>query len=215
MIQLHNISKQYNGISILRTISCTIEHGTTTLLLGENGAGKSTLLKIIAGIEDSPTGSIRINESEQIGYLGHSSAMYPRLTAIENLLFWAKLYKKNISKEQCYSILQYVAIYNARNKEVRFFSRGMIQRLNIANILLQEPSILLLDEPFAGLDSTSTQLLYKIIQEAQNKNNTILWITHSPEKDIQYAHFILQLEKKTIAFHGSTQEYTKHYCSNK
>ena len=213
MIELLNVTKRYNANLILQHISCTIPSGSTTLLIGNNGAGKSTLLRLIAGIESLTSGTISIPD-ERIAYIGHGSAMYPQLTAIENLLFWQKLYGYTTSKQQCIEVLQEMNLYQARNKEVRYFSKGMLQRLHIASLLLQEPTLILLDEPCAGLDITSTQLLYAILQRKQTLQTTIIWITHSPSTDIAYASHVLLLDKKTIAFHGTTDEYTLYIIEN-
>lgn len=206
MITLVNVTKRYNTSLILHNISCHIARGTTTLLLGSNGAGKSTLLHMIAGVEPVSSGNIIMGE-ECIGYIGHSSAMYPRCTALENLLFWQKLYSERVSQEACIAVLKDVNLYHARNKEVRYFSKGMLQRLHIASLLLQQPTLILLDEPSAGLDTASTLLLYAIIQQKQAQGISFLWITHMPSLDLPYATHVLLLEKRHITFHGSTQEY--------
>lgn len=211
MIELDNIAKRYNTSLILQQVSCIIPTGSTTLIIGNNGAGKSTLLRIIAGLESSTHGRIAMQE-ECIAYIGHTSAMYPRLTAIENLLFWQRLYGYKTTQEQCITALHEVNLYQARNKEVRYFSKGMLQRLHISLLLLQNPTLILLDEPCTGLDIHSTTLFYSILQKKQEQGVTILWITHSLDSDICYASHVLLLDKKTLVFYGSTDEYT-HYTA--
>ena len=209
MIELANVTKRYDTKLVLKSLSCVIPTGSTTLVLGSNGSGKSTLMRLIAGIEPLTAGEIHMQQ-ETITYIASTSVMYPMLTAIENLLFWQRLYGYKITHQQCNDILHELNLYHARNRAVRYFSKGMLQRLHLAFLLLQESTLILLDEPCSGLDYDSTQLFYSILQKKQQQGCTILWITHSPTTDLQYAGHVILLNHKAIAFYGVREEYMNY-----
>ncbi|MGL4722154.1 MAG: ABC transporter ATP-binding protein [Desulfovibrionaceae bacterium] len=207
MITLDHVSKSYSSKIIMKSVSFALSPASITLLVGENGAGKTTLLNLIAGIEIPDSGTILI-EGKRLGYIGHHVAVYPALTAVENLLFWGKLSSLACSSEDILAILERVNLLPFANQSVKIFSRGMLQRLNLGRILLTKPDILLLDEPSTGLDTFSVQMLYREILLAKEQGACIIWSTHHAELDGVIAERVIWLKDKTIALLDS-KEYLR------
>lgn len=170
------------------------------MVTGKNGSGKSTLLKMLAGLTPPTQGTISCTaEKEEIGYLGHQTFIYPHLSAFENLRFWTKAAGKfSVDEQEIHTVLKTVFLDKFAHDNAGIFSRGMAQRLNIARIILQNPKILLLDEPGTGLDKESKELLYRVIGSFQKQKACILWVSHSPAEDTAFASHNLHIEKQNI-----------------
>ncbi|AGC50383.1 ABC transporter ATP-binding protein [Lawsonia intracellularis] len=202
LLQLIAISKVYSNRPILKNISLNITSNTITYLTGENGAGKSTLLKIMAGLLKPTSGEIIFNCSlEEIGYLGHTPFIYQDLSAYENLLFWGRLYKKRLDKKQIATAIEQMKLTRFIYERTRTFSRGMLQRLNFARVLMLKPKLLLLDEPESGLDNQSLSICYNEIINAKTAGAGIVWISHNLIKNEKVDQHIILKNKKI--------EYTK------
>lgn len=211
MISIDNITKYYGTQVIFKQASCTIPCGVT-LVLGENGAGKTTLLQLITGQETLHDGTIHCPENVRCAYMGHTLALYPQFTAFENLQFWAQLYDIPSALEDILALLQRVNLLQAKDKKVALFSRGMQQRLELARILLQRPSLLLLDEPTTGLDVASIQLLHKELLYLAQHDVNILWITHAYHQDKPLAHNVLLVRDARLTLY-SLEEYEQIFSS--
>ena len=156
VLTFENISKMYDLRLLYKNVSLCLYPAQTILITGKNGSGKSTLLKMAAELTKPSHGKISCAaEKEEIGYLGHQTFIYPHLSAYENLYFWAKAFQKNISEQAVLTVLKKVFLDKFSHDRAGIFSRGMAQRLNIARIILQEPRLLLLDEP--GISGTFLQ----------------------------------------------------------
>lgn len=176
-LQIKNLSKTYaNGVKALGNLSLEIGNGMFGLL-GPNGAGKSTLMKTIAGLQPADNGEIIFNGQnilanplfikKQLGYLPQDFGVYPKLSAYQLLEHLAVLkgVAKNERKEQIQALLQKVNLYEQRNKEVHSFSGGMRQRFGIAQALLGNPQIIIVDEPTAGLDPEERNRFNNLLSE--------------------------------------------------
>ena len=191
MIEGINLSKTYGKKNVLRDISVRIPKGEFVAVLGPNGAGKSTLLKILALISKPDSGQVKIGEQtlvnikgeskRNIGIISHSSFLYPELTAYENLQFYGRLYGIDHLEAQIIAVIKKVGLLLALNEPVYTFSRGMLQRLSIARALIHNPEIILLDEPFTGLDQQGISLLQDVLKDLKSSFKTILMVTHSFE----------------------------------
>lgn len=196
MLRLVAISKKYGSRLLFKGLDLHLEAGSITLLAGSNGAGKSTLLRIIAGLSRPDSGTVACElPQEKIGFLGHPTFLYPGLTALENLEFWAKLLGLKPTEQSLLQALTQVNLARYAEERAGIFSRGMAQRLNLARLLLPEPSLLLLDEPGTGLDAPSRALLYSSIAAASQRGASVLWISHDVAEDSQRAHRVLWLTK--------------------
>ena len=163
IVQLAAVDKVFGTQSVLKGIDFTLAAGERILLYGPNGAGKSTLLKIIASLSPATSGTVLFYGSKSglkryraaMAYLGHSSMLYPDLTGAENLTFFAGL--RGVRGAEVERWLAMVGLDgSAAHRRVRFYSAGMRQRLAIARLLLHDPDVLLLDEPFNALDGSFT-----------------------------------------------------------
>ena len=160
-VELVACSKRFGERVALRRVSFTVAAGTSTALMGANGSGKSTALRIVAGLVRPTAGAALVDgiaaveldrrSRGQVGYLGHRALVYRGLTADENLTLFARLYRR--PPDSVAAALAEVGLADRAGDRIDGFSRGMLQRLALARILVTEPGLLLLDEPATGLDS--------------------------------------------------------------
>jgi heme exporter protein A len=199
MLQLREVGKKYGPRTVLREVSLAVEPGSVILLAGANGAGKSTLLRIMAGLCRPSSGTVSCEvEPGRIGYLGHQTLIYPRLSAMENLAFWAKIHRLKKDEAFLLDVLAHMDLAAFAHEPAGTFSRGMAQRLSLARLFLLSPELILMDEPGTGLDTASRDLLYREIQAARNRGAALVWVTHSPEQDALFADSTLRLEKGRV-----------------
>jgi len=188
MIKLKGLVKKYGMNLVLRGVDLNVEAGEFVTLVGSNGAGKSTLMRIVATLLRPTSGTVEIGGwllpqqtdrvRRHIGLVSHYSLLYGDLTAAENLAFFAKLYQLDNQEERVMAALRKVGLYARQRDAVSTFSRGMVQRLTIARATLHEPDILLLDEPYTGLDQDASQLLDNLLRLEHENGRSILMITH-------------------------------------
>ena len=199
--KVSNLKFFRDGLNIINDISFELSPGQITALFGPNGAGKSTLLKLLAGIWKPDSGEISWlnkfkNKDFYIGYIGHELFLYKDLTARENLNFFGQLYNtKNLNKK-INNLIKTAGLELWLNEPVRKFSRGMQQKLTICRTFLVSPDLLLLDEPFTGLDSKSTDFLIKLIN--QNKEIPVLFTSHNIRQGFKLADNWLILKNGKI-----------------
>jgi len=187
-IILQNITRRFGYLTALQNIVLEIPEGQTFVLFGPNGAGKTTLLRLIATLGKPTSGDIWIHDlnavknpeqiRQHIGLISHQTLLYDDLTDRENLAFYGQMYGlKNLS-ERIDQVLNTVGLQDRHRDRVRNFSRGMKQRLAIARAILHQPSILLLDEPFTGLDTSAQSMLSDMIVDLKAEGRTIFLVTH-------------------------------------
>ncbi len=189
LIAVNNLHKRYGSKSILKGVELTITEGEVVALLGANGAGKSTLLRIIAGLMKADRGEIVLGGvpmqkagaelRRYIGFVSHAPLLYEHLSGLENLTFFADLYDLENSAERIEVVLQAVDLWRRRHDLVRTYSRGMQQRLAIARAIVNEPNILLADEPTGALDSKTGVEIMDLFQRLHKENGqTVILVTH-------------------------------------
>lgn len=192
MLELRKMTKLLGDKLVLSNITLTLEKGEILAVIGPNGAGKSTFFKCTVGLLQPTSGEILLDGKlvkknsgevkQKIGFLGHESFLYNTLSPLENLKFYGKLYKVKDLDRKANDLLKEVGLYLFRDMPIRSFSRGMMQRLAIARVLLPDPEILMLDEPHTGLDQEAVALLNKIIKKKQASGTSILIISHDFEQ---------------------------------
>jgi len=207
MITIDNVVKQYGSQLVLRGASLQVDAGQFVTLVGANGAGKSTLLKMVATLSQPTSGSVTVggwplrshaeNVRQHLGLISHQSLLYPDLTAGENLHFFAKLYGIPDRNKRVQATLKRVGLSTRERDPVRTFSRGMVQRLTIARATLHEPDILLLDEPYTGLDQQASNVLDQLLQAEKSAGRTILMITHDLHS-LSFCDRVVMLHKGKI-----------------
>ena len=186
-IVLAGTAKRFGAHTALHPIDLVIPRGQAALLVGANGAGKSTLLRLVAGLCRPSAGSVKINGRDpqrtpevraEIGLLSHQTLLYDELTARENLRFFAQLYGLANPDERLAGALAAVGLNERLDQRAGSFSRGMKQRLAIARAILHDPSILLLDEPFTGLDAKASAALHHLVRRLRQEGRTCILVTH-------------------------------------
>ncbi len=198
--KLDAISKLYGRFAALRKVSCAFEAGRCYVLLGENGAGKSTLLRVLAGLLAPTLGTITTyfeagpgkestggaggespKEARQhIGYMSHAPMLYDELTAVENLEYFAGLYPRGTTLTAEVA-LRSVNLDPALTRPVAQYSQGMRQRTSLARVLIAQPRMLLLDEPFSNMDAASAQQMLALIGRMRDEGRTVVLTTHQRE----------------------------------
>jgi heme exporter protein A len=188
MIQINGLVKNYGLNPVLRGVNLHVRKGEFVTLVGANGAGKTTLMRIVATLLKPTSGEVLIGGwslpqhadkvRQHIGLVSHQALLYGDLTAAENLHFFARLYRLEEQKERIDKALKEVGLLARQRDPVSTFSRGMLQRLTIARATLHEPDVLLLDEPYTGLDQDAAHLLDGLLRREMGRGRTILMITH-------------------------------------
>ena len=182
VIRARGLERRYGAKRVLRGVDLDVERGGFTLVTGRNGSGKTTLLRLVAGLAAPTAGELAVDaERGQLGFVGHEPLVYRELTAIENLRLYARLYRVPEPRERIGMLLERFGLWDVRNQRAGSYSRGMLQRLALCRALLHEPSLLLLDEPYSGLDSEGAELLDRELAERHGKA-TFLVATHDPER---------------------------------
>jgi len=188
MIEVSRLWKSYGPVDALRGIDLKIEKGEFLTVFGPNGAGKSTLLKILSTIIRPTSGKVytdgvdisSVNEDarRRIGVISHKAFLYGNLSAKENLLFFGRLYDLADLEKRIDELLAEVGLAHRANDMVRTFSRGMLQRLTIARAIIHNPAIILLDEPYTGLDQHAARMLTNLLKKLHTQDKTIVMTTH-------------------------------------
>ena len=182
MIRASGLSKRYGEKRVLERLDFELDRGDFLLVTGPNGSGKTTLLRICAGLS-VPTGGeleVRVGRA-RLGFLGHEPLVYRELTAIENLDLYGRLYRVPERRERIGMLLERFSLWQSRNDRAGSFSRGMLQRLALCRVLLHEPDLLILDEPFSALDDEGAALLDRELADLRS-TRTFLVATHDPER---------------------------------
>jgi heme ABC exporter ATP-binding subunit CcmA len=176
------LGKRYGEKRVLRGIDLELLDGDFLVVTGANGAGKTTLLRIFAGLAQPTEGKIeRAATRAQVGYLGHEPLVYRELTALENLELYGRLYRVAERRERIGMLLERFGLWEVRHERVASYSRGMTQRLALCRVLLHEPDLLVLDEPYSALDEAGFELLDAQLAELRGERTFVL-ATHDPAR---------------------------------
>lgn len=193
VISARGLGKRYGDKRVLDGLDFEVDRGGFMLVTGPNGSGKTTLLRLCAGLAAPTAGELEVcAERERIGFAGHEPLVYRELTAIENLDLYGRLYRVPERRERIGMLLERFGLWQARNQRAGSFSRGMQQRLSLCRALLHEPDLLVLDEPYSGLDDAGAELLDRELAELR-AGATFVVSTHDPER-------VLPLASTRLAF---------------
>jgi heme ABC exporter ATP-binding subunit CcmA len=197
---LDSVSRLFGAFAALRQVTVDLAPGQCYVLLGENGAGKSTLLRILAGLLQPSAGKVTVFNGlephaarHRIGYMSHAPMLYDELSGLENLGYFRSLYQNSecLKPEDA---LQQVGLDPALSKTVGQYSQGMKQRASLARVLLSQPELLLLDEPFSNMDVESVRQMVQLLARFRDGRRTILLTTHQRELAAPIADHILTLK---------------------
>src|SRR6267378_7141926 len=180
VIRARGVEKRYGDKRVLRGVGFDVAPDGFMLVTGPNGSGKTTLLRLCAGLAIPTAGELEVTlERGRIGYLAHEPLVYRELTALENLELYGRLYRVPERRERIGMLLERFGIWDARHDRVAAYSRGMTQRLALCRVLLHDPALLVLDEPYTALDAQGVELLDAQLAELRGAH-TVLVATHDP-----------------------------------
>jgi heme exporter protein A len=182
MIRARKLGRRFGAKRVIHDLDFDVAARDCLLVTGPNGSGKSTLLSLCAGLLAPTGGEIEVLvERGRIGYLAHEPLLYRELTALENLELYGRLYRVPERRERIGMLLERFGLWEGRHERVGAFSRGMVQRLALCRALLHGPELLLLDEPFAGLDEAGATLLDRELVSLAAER-TLVVATHDPAR---------------------------------
>lgn len=225
MLDLHHLQKHYSGQKAVNDISFSVKKGSIFGLLGPNGAGKTTLLRMITGIFYPDQGEIifdgrpfaPLTDVQQIGYMPEERGLYKKMKIGEQVMYLAQL--KGLSKAAALEKIKYwfekLEMQTWWNKKVEDLSKGMSQKLQFVVTVLHEPKLIILDEPFSGLDPLNANLIKDEIYGLAKKGSTIIFSTHRMEQVEEICDHIVLMNLGAKLLDGSVQEIKQQFKENK
>ncbi len=226
-LEASGLARSFGVVRALRGVDFALARGGALAVFGPNGAGKSTLLRILAGLLRADRGEVRLDgrpfrredaaQRRRIGLISHASLLYDGLTARENLEFYGRLYGLLDVRQAARTALESVALSHRADSPAGTMSRGMLQRLAIARALLHDPDLVLLDEPFTGLDQAAAAALRAQLMRLRAEGRTVVLVTHNLDEGLELAtHVAIQVagtfvECGTRA--GSAEAYRQRYAA--
>jgi Cu-processing system ATP-binding protein len=213
-VSVNGVEKSYGAVKALRNVTFDLGPGRLSALVGHNGAGKTTLIKLMLGLIHAERGVVRVLDEDpaagefsarrQLGYLPENVAFNAALTGRETLAFYARL--KQIKPAAAWPLLERVGLMHAADRRVGTYSKGMRQRLGLAQALLGRPRVLLLDEPTTGLDPALRQTFYEILNELRDDSATVLISSHALNELEDRAEHVLIMNRGQLVAQGSLSE---------
>jgi ABC-2 type transport system ATP-binding protein len=217
MLELRNVSKQYSGIAVVDHVSFVARPGEITGYLGPNGSGKSTTMKMITGLIGMTSGQVLFDGSpiqhdliaykRRLGYVPEEPHLYTHLSAVEYLIMVGQLRRlpRRESAERIDGLLRLLSLYEDRHASISGYSKGMRQKVLIASALLHNPELVLLDEPFSGLDVGSALVLRSLIQQLAARGKTVLFSSHELDTVERVSNRVVILHRGRIVADDSIE----------
>ncbi len=231
-VEVRGLVKSFGSKVALEGVDLDVAEGEFLTLVGPNGAGKTTLIRILATLTRPTGGSVRVagydlgsqgsEARRRIGLASHQTLLYGDLSAEENLRFYGRMYEVPDLEERITALLQRVDLDHRRHDLVRTFSRGMQQRLSIARALLHDPAVLLLDEPYTGLDQQAMEVLREVLVALVGRSRTVLMTTHNLERGLELCdraailvngRIVYQADKSDLDVATFREAYGRHGVS--
>ena len=213
-VSIGGVEKRYGAVRALHDVSFDLAPGRLSALVGHNGAGKTTLIKLMLGLIRADRGAVRVlgedpaagefSARRALGYLPENVAFNAALTGRETLAFYARL--KRIAPKTAWALLDRVGLSDAAGRRVGTYSKGMRQRLGLAQALLGRPRVLLLDEPTTGLDPALRQTFYESLNELRDDGATVLISSHALNELEDRAEHVLIMNRGVLAAQGTLAE---------
>jgi len=220
-IVAEGVTKSFGYIQALRGVDLKIKKGEFVTVFGPNGAGKTTLIKLLATLTKPTSGKVIIANHDikkepdkvraLIGVISHDPYLYGNLSALENIGFFASLYGISQPKEKAIQVIKQVGLESRMHDLVRTFSRGMQQRLAVARATVHEPKILLLDEPYTGLDQHGARIFGELLKWLKRENRTIVMTTHNLTEGLEISDRVAIIDGGKIIYESDARgiELTK------
>ncbi len=221
-IEVKNLTKRFGEKEVLRDISFTAESGKALGLLGRNGAGKTTTIRIIMGVFYQDGGEVLLDgkqlnrEQIQIGYLPEERGLYPKKQITEQLIYFGLLkgLSKQQAKESAKKWLERMGMSEYKDKKLETLSKGNQQKIQLAATLLCDPKLIILDEPFSGLDPVNAMLLKDVIKEMIDSGSAVIFSSHQMNYIEEFCEDIVILNAGQIAVGGNISEIKRSYPRN-
>lgn len=214
-IDTKKLTKVFGDRKALDKVSIEVPEGAFLSIFGPNGAGKTTLVRTLATLSRATSGTALVagfdakeepdKVREHIGLISHNPMLYPDLTAMENLMFTAQLYGVVNAKERVRELLRAVELDHRRFDVVRTFSRGMTQRLSIARALMNDPDVVFLDEPYAGLDPHAVEIFDGLIEQLRD-GRTFIMVSHDLQKGFDVCTHALVLARGRVVSYAPKED---------
>jgi len=213
VIESRGLTRRFSGVTALYGLDLSVAAGEAVALFGHNGAGKTTLLRLLAMLLRPSAGTVdmfgrAIKDGggfirSRIGFLSHHSFLYPDLTPTQNLEFYARMFGIQSAASRVSTLIEQVGLSGWAHRPVRTLSRGLEQRCALARALLHRPSLLLLDEPFTGLDVDAAQMLADTLRGAHAAGTTLLMVTHDMPRGFEICRRGIILARGRLVWDGS------------
>lgn len=229
MIEIQGLVKSFGHTYALQGLDLQVGEGEFLTVVGPNGAGKTTLLRILATLLKPTHGLVRIDGLDlasrsaeirrRIGFVSHQSLVYASLTVEENLRFYGRIYDVPAVEKRVEMLLNLVGLEVRRRDAARTLSRGMQQRLSIARALMHQPPVMLLDEPYTGLDQEATEMLRELLKTIVTESRTVIMTTHNLERASELCdrlailaegRIVYQSERDSFSLTDLRQAYWRH-----
>jgi heme exporter protein A len=193
-VLVRDLRKVYGPVEALSGLDLRVDPGIFLTIFGPNGAGKTTLMKVLATLTRPSEGSALVGGKDvvrdaaairkRVGVISHNTYLYAQLTALENLEFYARMYRLRAGHERALALLAKMDLTRRMHDRVATYSRGMQQRLSVARALLHDPELLLLDEPYTGLDQHASRVLAEVLEGLRDGNRTVIMTTHNLQEGL-------------------------------
>lgn len=211
-VEASGLSRSFGANMALRDVDLELDWGQTLVLFGPNGAGKSTLLRTLSTLIKPDVGTVRVagfdhqkqgfRIRESVGYIGHQPLLYDELTPVENLRFYARLYRVSDAAQRIRDVLADVGATEWAERRVRTLSNGMQKRVALARALLHRPPVLLLDEPETGLDESGLRLLVEVVTAVRANGAAVVMTTHDTDRGLSLADQVAVIAKARIVLNA-------------
>ena len=222
-LEVKKIQKSFSGNEVLHGISFSVESGKALGLLGRNGAGKTTTIRILMDVFKCDSGEILIDgkpfipKNHQIGYLPEERGLYPKKKVTEQIIYLASLrgISKKEAKENTLKWLKRLGIEEYANRKLDTLSKGNQQKVQLAQTLVCNPEIIVLDEPFSGLDPVNAQILKDVVNELIQNNKIVIFSSHQMSYVEEFCEDIAIINKGNIALSGNLKDIKKDFGKNR
>jgi len=219
--EVNNVVKTYGRKPVVNNVSFSVSPGEIFGLIGPNGAGKTTTIRMMMDIVKPDSGEIRIlgerlseDTKDKIGYLPEERGLYKKLTVTETLTYLAALKGKQTDSNRMEELLKRIGMLAHRNKKIEELSRGMGQLIQFLVTIIHDPQLIILDEPFAGLDPVNTELLKEIILELRTRNKAFILSTHQMNQVEELCDRILMINRGRSVLYGKLADIKNKYRNN-
>ncbi|MFA5527625.1 MAG: ATP-binding cassette domain-containing protein [Peptostreptococcales bacterium] len=222
-LEVKELYKSFYGNSVLEGISFSVESGMPLGLLGRNGAGKTTIIRIIMNLFKANKGQILLDGKEfnpkdyRVGYLPEERGLYPKKKVLEQLIYLGQLrgLKKKVSKENALYWLDRLDVEQYQDRVLETLSKGNQQKVQLAEVFLTNPDIIILDEPFSGLDPVNSQILKGILQEIIREKKLLIFSSHQMNYVEEFCDSIALIDKGNIVLTGKLKDKQNEYGMNR